>query len=406
MAPDDLNAPLGQQKPKPPRRIGAPQAIAGVLAACGLVVVGWAAFMNDPLGGDPVAVVSLKAPAPDGAQRHDGATAGADAARAAKTAEKTDSQPTLPPAKTITIIDGSNGNRQEIVIPGQPAKQNKPEQHSSLAPVNPNLLEMTKDGAIPKIGADGARPAAVYAIPRSLPPSVKDFPKIALVVGGVGISASGTADAFALPAATTFGISPYAADADRLAQRARSEGHEVLLQVPMEPYDYPDNDPGPQTLLTSLTPEMNIGRLHWLMSRMQGYVGIAGYMGARFTASEQALRPVLTDAAKRGLIYVDDGASSRSTAGQIAGAQSMPFAKADVAVDAFAAPQEVDQALARLELLARDNGGAVGMATAQSATVSRIAAWAKQIEARGFVLVPISMLAAGPRGLQRAAKSE
>src|SRR6185312_9184209 len=121
-----------------------------------------------------------------------------------------------------------------------------------------------------------------------------------------------------------------------------------LLQVPMEPHDYPDNDPGPQTLLTSLTAEMNIGRLHWLMSRMQGYVGIEGYMGARFTASEQALRPVLADTAKRGLIYVDDGSSPRSIAGQIAGAQNIPFAKADVALDPYAPPQQIDQALARL----------------------------------------------------------
>ncbi len=406
MAPDDLNAPLGQQKPKPPRRISAPQAIAGVLAACGLVVIGWAAFVNDPLGGEPVAVVSLKPAATEAGQRHDGAMSAPETARAAKTEETPQAQQTLPSAKTITIIDGSNGNRQEIVIPDRPGKSKKPEQHSSLAPVNPNLLEMTKDGAIPKVGADGARPAAAYAIPRTLAVPAQDFPRIAIVIGGMGISASGTAEAFGLPAAMTFAVSPYAADADRLAERARSEGHEVLLQVPMEPYDYPDNDPGPQTLLTSVTPEVNIGRLHWLMSRMQGYVGIAGYMGARFTASEQALRPVLTETAKRGLIYVDDGASSRSTAGQIAGAQSMPFAKADVAIDPFASPQQLDQALARLELLARDNGSAVGMAAAQSATVARIAGWAKQVETRGFVLVPIGMLALGPRTLQRAARSE
>jgi polysaccharide deacetylase 2 family uncharacterized protein YibQ len=403
VAPDDLNAPLGQQKPKPARRIPVPQAIAAVLAASGLVVVGWAAFVNDPLGGEPVAVVSLKTSGGDGGRRHDGAMSDADIARAAKTAEKPQASAPQPVSKTITIIDGSNGNRQEIVIPDAPAKPNKPEQHSSLPPVNQNLLEMTKDGAIPKIGPDGTRPASAYAIPRTLAPSVRDFPKIAIVVGGMGISASGTADAFALPPAMTFAVSPYAADADKLAARARSEGHEVLLQVPMEPHDYPDNDPGPQTLLTSLTAEMNVSRLHWLMSRMQGYVGIAGYMGARFTASEQALRPVLADTAKRGLIYVDDGASSRSIARQIAGAQNMSFAKADVALDPYAGPQQVDQALARLELLARDNGSAVGITTAQPAAVARIAAWAKQVEGRGFVLVPISMLALGP---QRAAKSE
>ena len=34
-----------------------------------------------------------------------------------------------------------------------------------------------------------------------------------------------------------------------MVARAREAGHEVLLEVPMEPFDYPDNDPGPQTLL-------------------------------------------------------------------------------------------------------------------------------------------------------------
>ena len=64
-----------------------------------------------------------------------------------------------------------------------------------------------------------------------------------------------------------------AAISSTLVARARGEGHEVLLQVPMEPFDYPDNDPGPQTLLTSLDAGQNIDRLHWLMSRFQGYVG-------------------------------------------------------------------------------------------------------------------------------------
>ena len=148
------------------------------------------------------------------------------------------------------------------------------------------------------------------------------------MIGGLGISASGTADAFAkLPATVTFALAPYGADLEKLADRARADTHELLLQVPMEPFEYPDNDPGPQTLLTSLTTEQNIDRLYWLMSRFQGYVGLVSYMGARFTASEQGLAPVLRDAAKRGLIYVDDGSSSRSIAGQIAGSKQFAFCK-------------------------------------------------------------------------------
>ena len=191
----------------------------------------------------------------------------------------------------------------------------------------------------------------------------------------------------------TVAFVPYGANLDNLVERARTEDHEVLLQAPMEPFDYPDNDPGPQTLLTSLTPDQNIDRLHWQMSRFQGYVGILSYMGARFTASEPSLAPVLRETAKRGLIFVDDGASPRNAASQLAGSHNLPFAKAEVIIDAVPTPVEIDRALARLEMLARDHGTAVGLATALPGTVVRIAEWAKKVEARGIVLVPITMVA-------------
>lgn len=400
MASDDLNAPLGQDKPKklsrlPKLPVSAPQLLAGLLGLSGIVVLAWAAFVNDPLGGEPMAVVAAK---PDGRvpaaagtdskhSRYDGPPPGVPAPNAA----------TPPPGgKTVTIIDGSSGQRQEVVIPGTAAPASAPASASdaATAPVDQKLLESSRHGAIPKVGPDGARPAAFYARPRALNANQKDFPRIAIIVGSVGISASGTADAFSkLPAAVSFALTPYGADLEKLAERARGENHEVLLQVPMEPFDYPDNDPGPQTLLTTLTVDQNIDRLHWLMSRFHGYVGLLSYMGARFTASEQSLSPVLREAGKRGLIYVDDGASSRSVAGQIAGSQSLPFAKTDIVLDAVPTPVEIDRALARLEMAARDGGRAVGLATAQPATIARIAEWAQKVEGRGFVLVPITMMA-------------
>src|SRR5262249_37652362 len=150
-----------------------------------------------------------------------------------------------------------------------------------------------------------------------------------------------------LPGAVTLAFAPYGADLERWVSRARGEGHEILLQVPMEPFDYPDNDPGPQTLLTSLATDQNIDRLQWLMSRFQGYVGITNYMGARFTASDAALTPVVREAGKRGLIYMDDGSSARSLAAQLAGSNNVPFAKTDVVLDAVPTPVEIDRALAR-----------------------------------------------------------
>jgi uncharacterized protein len=394
---DDLNAPLGQHKRKRLLNlpVSAPQLLAGALGLSGVVVVAWAALVNDPLGGEPTAVVATKTPPStqsardgdrDGKQhaRHDG-EAGSAPNPPEAAAKAVEAPP--PGSRTVTIIDGSSGARQQFTIPSNSDGASKPL-------LDPKLVEATRHGAIPKIGPDGVRPSARYARPRDLPANKKDSPLISIVIGGLGIGATGTADAFAkLPATVTFALAPYGADLEKLAERARADQHELLLQVPMEPFDYPDNDPGPQTLLTSLTSEQNIDRLHWLMSRFQGYVGLMSYMGARFTASEQGMAPVLRDAAQRGLIYVDDGSSSRSIAGQLAGAHNLPFARTDIVLDTVPTPVEIDRALARLEMKARDSGVAVGFATAQPATIARIADWAKKVEARGIFLVPITMVA-------------
>jgi len=395
VAPDDLNAPLGQDKRKglPKLPAAAPQILAGALGLFGIVVVAWAIFVNDPLGGEPTAVVATGSPAkpqakPAGDGQQQSHRDGPPSDKAPFTTVVIPAAAPPPGSKTITIIDGSSGKQQDVVIPGKSSGS------APKAPVDQRLLETTRHGAIPKIAPDGARPFTLYAHPRKLPADKTDAPRIAIIVGGLGISATGTADALAkLPAPVTLGFAPYGADLDKLAERARAENHDVLLQAPMEPFDYPDNDPGPQTLLTPLTPDQNIDRLHWQMSRFQGYVGIVSYMGARFTASEQSLAPVLRETAKRGLIYVDDGASPRSVASQFAGSHNLPFAKADVVIDTVPTPVEIDRALARLEMAARDHGTAVGLANALPGTVTRIAEWAKKVEARGFVLVPITMVA-------------
>ena len=404
MAPDDLNAPLGQDKGKKHSKLPTllPHFVAGALGLFAIAVAGWAIFGDDPLGGEPIAVVATtQSPAKQAAR--EGASDGVNHARydgpasekpvdGAAVAVKIATAP--PGSKTVTIIDGSSGKTQEVTIPGTPAEKVTKAPGEAKAAPEPKLTEPSRHGPIPVIGPNGARASLIYAHPQSLPPGKRDAPQIAIIIAGIGISASGTADAFAkLPAPVTFAIAPYGTNLPALAARANDAKHEVLLQAPMEPFDYPNNDSGPQTLLTTLSAEQNIDRLHWQMSRLQGYVGIVSYMGASFTASEQSLAPVLRETAKRGLIYVDDGASPRSVASQFAGSHNLPFAKVDVVIDAVPTSVEIDRALVRLEMAARDHGTAVGLANALPGTVTRIAEWAKKVEAHGFVLVPITMVA-------------
>lgn len=402
MTADELSAPLGRARRRPRRKfpIAVPHVIAGALALFLGAFVLWAIVGDDPFGGEPMATaaVDLRAAAvkkPDmpaapenaanlqGPRRYDGPPP------AAVAAEK--STQAAPPAntKTVTIIDGKTGTRQEVVIPDpSPAAAAPP---AAAPPPQQKFAEMTSHGPIPKIAADGTRPADVFARPVKALGGRAGAPRVALIVGGLGVSATATSAAITqLPGPVTLAFMPYGAELERLAASARSEGHEILLQVPMEPFNYPDNDPGPQTLLTSLTPEQNLERLYWVMSRMQGYVGLAEAMGARFTASEPSFAPILRETARRGLIFVDDGANPRSVAARVAGAGNLPFAKADIVLDTVPTSEEIDRALGRLEMTARERNTAVGFASALPVSIEHIGKWAKAAEARGLLLIPIT----------------
>lgn len=401
---DELNAPLGLNRKQPQKRLPVAPMVAVALGMAISVFLGWSLLNNDPLGGEPIVVVNAGLKAAGGTEQ---GVAAADSSKSEGEAPIRVVPPSisrLPPREpggadekvpgksggeqVVTIIDGKSGARQEVKIPSA----NEPVPSAAAGGGGTQLVEMTKFGPIPRVGADGLRAAQAYARPFQ---AKSNSPQIAIVISGLGISNSITAEALnKLPGAVTLAFAPYGTDLDRISGRARSLGHEILLQVPMEPFDYPDNDPGPQTLLTAATPEQNTERLQWAMSRFQGYVGIVNQMGARFTASEMSFSPILREIGKRGLIYVDDGGSPRSPAGQIAGGSSLPFVKANAVIDVVQSATEIDRALVKLEGIARDTGMAVGFGSARQVTIDRIASWAKGVESRGFTLVPITAAAA------------
>ena len=376
MAPDDLNTPLTRPTPRSSGRwkpLLLPL-ITLVLAVAVLTGLGWAIFVEDPMGGEPMATATIQKP-----QNADAPTPNAARQPAAASGEQ-----------TVTIIDGKSGARTQVPVKGSEAADTHVGSGSAL---DSRLLEDSLHGPIPRVGPDGARPLDVYSRADG-GAAARKGPRIAIVVSGLGISESATTESIVkLPGAITFAFAPHTADLTRWTAKARDDGHEFLLQLPMEPFDYPDNDPGPQTLLTSLPKEQNIDRLYWFLSRSHGYVGVANFMGARFTANEGAMAPVLAELAKRGLLYFDDGASTRSIARRAADAAKAPYIKADIVIDAKANWSDIDTALERLERLALEREYAVGVATALPVSIERIARWAKTVDSRGIRIVPLSAVA-------------
>jgi polysaccharide deacetylase 2 family uncharacterized protein YibQ len=384
MAADDLTKPLGLAPPRRPRAWRWALAI-GAGAVVVVAGAGGAWLAREP---GPTATAVIAAPAPGDVSLAD---------RTASTTAPTDAGSTAKPVDTggaglteVKPADGGLADVGKVIIydPSQPA----PLRLSALP--DPALVEMSGHGQLPRIAADGRRPLDAYARPSD---ADDRNARIAIVIGGVGIDPDGSARAIAdLPGAVTLALAPYGNGLDRTLAAARSAGHEILLQVPLEPYSYPQTDPGPQTLTTEAPVAENLDRLHWLMSRVTNYVGVVNYMGARFTSEAPALAPVLDEIGKRGLLYLDDGSSARSVAETVADGRA-PFVKADLVLDTDLSAPAIDARLRELSAIARERGYAVATATAFPTTIDRVAAFAKAAADRNIILVPISALVGGGR---------
>ena len=259
---------------------------------------------------------------------------------------------------------------------------------------DPSLVENTAMGPLPKIADSGTTPMHAYA-----PPAPSDGrPHIAIVIGGLGVSAKQTEAALAgLPAGVTLAFAPYAADVQHWTSLARAQGHEVLLEVPMEPFDYPDSDPGPHTLRAGGSENANIERLAWALTRITGYAGITNLQGSRFLSDTNSLEPVLTYLARRGLMFFDDGSADHPAASDVALRVGVPFVQANSKIDSIPAATEIDQRLSALETDARSHGSAGGSGQIYPVTIDRVRNWAQGLAGRGFVLVPASAIVAASK---------
>lgn len=235
-------------------------------------------------------------------------------------------------------------------------------------------------GLLPIISA-GRTPADAYARPFHS----NGKPKVALVIGGLGLDPTVTRRTIEeLPPEITLSFLPYGENLQDWIDLARAHGHEVLLETPMEPLNYPEDDPGPYALMAGATPEDTVRRTEWLLSRITGYFGLTNYMGGRFVTSETGMATLSRVLQQRGLAFIDDGAAARWGGG-------IPRATAPVIDDALSA-QAIDAKLLNLEAVALQRGQALGSGLAYQLTLTQVSTWARSLAGRGYQLAPASAI--------------
>ena len=285
------------------------------------------------------------------------------------------------PRVRISLLRPAPASLTSLVpaAPATPPSSSAPVQALDQAPIA-GLSAPGPGGLLPVIAPDGRTPAQAYARPFH----DTGAPKVALVIGGLGLNAKSTREAIEqLPPEVTLSFVPYTDGLQGWIDLARANGHEALLETPMEPLDYPQNDPGPYTLMAQDPGPETVKRLEWLMSRATGYFGVTNYLGGRFLASDPAMGVFTAALRQRGLAFVDDGSATTRGGG-------VPRASADMVIDQTLDGGSIDQQLAGLESAAQQHGRALGSGFAYPVTLQEVKRWAAGLAGRGLVLAPAS----------------
>ncbi|MBO44784.1 MAG: hypothetical protein CMM28_13750 [Rhodospirillaceae bacterium] len=256
---------------------------------------------------------------------------------------------------------------------------------------DPQLVERATIGPLPIVSKDGRQAWRVYSRPFS---KLEKKPRIAIVFIDLGVSADATEAVIQkTPGAVTLAFAPFARRLKDWINISRSAGHEVLVALPMEPLDYPNSDPGPYTLLSSLSIKQNKQRLRWVLSRLTGYVGVSTFMAGEFTTKPGALKPVVSELKSRGLMMLDVRENPLSNAVGIAKKLRMPVAARDIFLDEIATGKNIRARLAQAEEIAKRRGFAVAIARPYPISVTEVSGWAENVRERGLALAPITAIA-------------
>ncbi len=283
------------------------------------------------------------------------------------------------------------------VVPKPKPVPAKRRQEIALAHLPDNtLLERGRFGVLPKKAQDGLRPMDVYSRP---PETQGNFgvARVVIVIGGLGISQTTTNDAIRqLPAGVTLAFAPYGNSLTRWMQKARRAGHELLLQMPMEPLDYPNNNPGKHTVLALADFDKNQENMHWVMSRITNYVGVTNYLGGKILQQPASLSPIFQEISRRGLLFFEDGSVKNSVGEGVAVKELLPYARANVQIDNVRSRGAIAEKLKKLSFEAKRTGLAIGMGNAFPDTIEMVAKFAREAKRIGIEITPVSAIVKDP----------
>ena len=282
--------------------------------------------------------------------------------------------------------DSAADNTLEFL--GALSENNPPDVYRALIKptVDPALIETTSVGELPIISEDGRSPLITYARPFN---EDLDTSEISILVHGLGISETLALAALKLKPEISLAFSPYTVKLQDLTVEARKAGHEVFLELPMEPANYPMFDPGPYALRKHYSTEKNLAQLEWVLSRTGGYVGLINYQGDALLKDPSFAATFLPLIARRGLMFIENG-NHGDHIRETLEAHSSYYTAFDLRItlndDEFSLEEKLEQALQ----IAKNKGRVTISVEPFPLLLMKLALWVNELPGSEYTLTPIS----------------
>lgn len=165
--------------------------------------------------------------------------------------------------------------------------------------------------------------------------------RLALVMYGFGEDAAAADSFFAMHAPFAVAVVPGGKEGDRTLDRARERQREIVLHLPLEPINYPQINPGPGTILVSMSPRRitDIVRKH--LGRAGAVTAVANHMGSLATQDMTVMTALYRELKRRNIAFLHMTPAPGAVCKPLAADMGINYGEPDEVVDREARADDV-----------------------------------------------------------------
>ncbi len=195
------------------------------------------------------------------------------------------------------------------------------------------------------------------------------IPQIVIIIDDIGYDKKIALALCDLDSNITFSVLPFAPFGKIISKQLHARGSQLMLHLPMEPVEYPEINPGPGAILSSMSPDTLLNQLKKNMKNVPYIVGVNNHMGSKITTHSDQMNQIFTILKRENLFFIDSRTAPESQCKASAKLLRLRFGQRDIFLDNFQNQEYITGQFEKLKALAIKHGSAIGIGHPYEATL-------------------------------------